>query len=183
MNSIEQIIPITDAEEYLIKVANKKQEEIKTKEQKQTIVTVRKEFWAQLLEAMNRKSHLFSNVNPTKDNWLGCGSGHSGISYQFVVTGSYVRVELWIIGRSQAENKKIFDKLYEQKNKIEEKFEGQLGWQRLDEGKESRVSYSLYDVGISNKEDWEEMISFAVSYMIKLEQAIKKELQSVMRSL
>lgn len=179
----EQIIPITDAEEYLIKIANKKQEEIKTKEQKQTIVTIRKEFWSQLLEMMNSKSHLYSNVNPTKDNWLGCGSGHSGISYQFVVTGSYIRVELWIIGRSQSENKKIFDKLFEQKNLIEEKFENELDWQRLNEGKGSRVGYSLYDVSITNKEDWEEMIRFAATHMVKLEKAIKGELQKVMRSL
>lgn len=179
----EQIIPITDAEEYLIKIANKKQEEIKTKEQKQTIVTVRREFWAQLLESMNERSHLFSNINPTNDNWISCGSGHSGISYKYVVTGSYIRVELWIIGWTKEENKGIFDCLFEHKTEIEDNFEDELEWQRLDKGKGSRVGYSLFDVSVLNKDDWEEMINFAVTYMIKLEQSIKNELQYVMKNL
>ena len=179
----EQIIPITDAEEYLIKVAKKKQEEIKTKEHKQTIVPVRREFWSRLLAAMNEKSALFSNINPTNDNWISCGSGHSGISYQFVVTREYIRVELWIIGRSQEENKKIYDFLYEQKEHIEDKFENELDWQRLDEGKGSRVGYSLFDVNVLNKDDWQEMIDFAVTYMIKLEKSVKGKLQNVMRNL
>lgn len=179
----EQIIPITDAEEYLIKVANKKQEEIKVKEQKQTIVTVRREFWAHLLEAINKKSALFSNVSPTKDNWISCGSGHSGISYKFVVTSGYIRAELWIIGWSQSENKDIFDHLYAQKQLIEHKFENELDWERLDEGKGSRVGYSLFDVSVLNREDWEEMIDFSTTHMIKLEQAIKDILQKVMKNL
>lgn len=107
----EQIIPITDAEEYLIKIANKKQEENKTIEQNQTRFIIRTEFWKGLLQEMNQQSNLFQNVGPTKDGWLSCGSGYSGISYMFVVTGSYARVELWIIGRSQSENKQIFDSL------------------------------------------------------------------------
>lgn len=77
----EQIIPITDAEEYLIKVANKKQEEIKTKEQNQTRYNVRVKFWTKLLPEMNRNSSMFQNVNASKDNWLGTGSGYSGIAY------------------------------------------------------------------------------------------------------
>jgi len=179
----EQIIPITDAEEYLIKVANKKQEEIKIKEQRQTIVTVRREFWAELINAMNQKSPMFANVNPTNDNWISCGSGHSGISYKYVVTTSYIRVELWIIGWTKEENKQIFDRLYEHQSVIEKNFEDKLDWERLNEGKGSRVGYTLSDVSVLNREDWDKMIDFGVTYMIKLEQSIKNELQTVMRSL
>ncbi|AOV07373.1 DUF4268 domain-containing protein [Sporosarcina ureilytica] len=177
----EQIIPITDAEEYLIKIANKKQEESKTKEQNQTRFNIRTEFRKELLQEMNQQSDLFQNVGPTKDGWLSCGSGYSGISYMFVVTGSYARVELWIIGRTQSENKRIFDDLFEYKNEIEEKFGEQLDWQRLDEGKGSRVAYSLTDVNVYNREDWEKIIKFLTSSMIKFEQSIKDALREVMR--
>ncbi|MGM8213422.1 DUF4268 domain-containing protein [Virgibacillus sp. W0430] len=177
----EQIIPITDAEEYLIKVANKKQEEVKIKEQNQARYNVRVDFWTRLLEEMNKKSNLFSNVNPTKDNWLGTGSGYSGIAYTFTATGSYARVELWINRGSQDENKAIFDKLFVNRDKVETKFEAELDWQRLDDGKGSRIAYSLSNVSIFNEDNWTEMIHFLTDHMIKLEKSIKEPLQKVMK--
>lgn len=45
---------------------------------------------------MNKKSRLFSNINSTKDKWLGTGSGYSGIAYTFNATGGYASVELCI---------------------------------------------------------------------------------------
>src|SRR5690625_4783949 len=90
----EQIIPIIDAEDYLIKIANKKQEEIINREKKQTRHTVRIDFWTQVLQEMNEKSDLYKNVSPSKDNWLSCGSGYTGLAYSFVVTGNYARIEL-----------------------------------------------------------------------------------------
>lgn len=176
----EQIIPIKDAEEYVITVANKKQEEVKIKEQNQARYNIRIDFWTDLLQEMNKKSRLFSNVNPTKDNWLGTGSGYSGIPYTFTATGRYARVELWINRGSQDENKAIFDKLFAYKEKIETKFEAELDWQRLDDGKGSRIAYSLTNVNIFNKENWAEMIQFLTDHMIKLESAIKDSLQKVM---
>lgn len=130
---------------------------------------------------MNRKSNLYSNVNPVKDNWLACGSGYGGISYQFVVTGSYARVELWIIGRSQIENKSIFDRLLEYKESIENKFDNELDWQRLDEGKGSRIGYTLSNVSLFNPDDWDKMIDFLTVHMIKLENSMKDALHQVMQ--
>lgn len=176
----EQIIPIRDAEEYVIKVANKKQEEVKIKEQNQARYNIRIDFWTNLLQEMNKKSRLFSNVNPTKDNWLGTGSGYSGIAYTFTATGGYARVELWINRGSQDENKAIFDKLFVNKEKIETKFEAELDWQRLDDGKGSRIAYSLTNVSIFNEEHWTEMIQFLTDHMIKFESAMKDPLHKVM---
>ncbi|MEI3614297.1 DUF4268 domain-containing protein [Pseudogracilibacillus sp. SO30301A] len=177
----EQIIPITDAEEYLIKVANKKQEEVKTKEQNQTRYNIRVDFWTSLLQEMNRSSTMFQNVSPSKDNWLGTGSGYSGIAYTFTITGSYARVELWINRGSQDENKTIFDKLFASKEKIEGKFNAELDWQRLDDGKGSRIAYSLTNVSVFNEDNWTEMINFLTAHMIKLENSIKDALEYVMK--
>jgi len=78
----EQIIPIIDAEDYLIKIANKKQEELINREKKETRHTVRLDFWTQVLQEMNEKSDLYKNVSPSKDNWLSCGSGYTGLAYR-----------------------------------------------------------------------------------------------------
>lgn len=177
----EQIIPVADTEDFLIKLANKKQEEQIIKEERQTRHIVRIDFWARLLEVMNEKSDLFINISPSKDNWIGCGSGYSGIAYSFAVTGTYGRIELWINRGLQEENKEIFDRIYAHKDQIEASFGDQLTWQRLDEGKGSRVGYWLFDVSVFNKDNWDQMIDFMTNNMIKFEGAMKSVLKQVMK--
>lgn len=177
----EQIIPIVDAEDYLIKIANKKQEELINREKKQTRHTIRVEFWTQLLQEMNEKSDLFKNISPSKDNWIGCGSGYSGLAYNFVITSNYARIELWINKGAQEDNKEIFDSIYKFKGEIESSFGDQLDWQRRDDGKGSRIAYWLRDVNVFNEEDWPEMINFLTSNMVKFEIAMKKVLRSVFK--
>lgn len=177
----EQIIPIVDAEDYLIKIANKKQEELINREKKQTRHTIRVEFWTQLLQEMNEKSDLFKNISPSKDNWIGCGSGYSGLVYNFVITSNYARIELWISKGAQEDNKEIFDSIYKFKGEIESSFGDQLDWQRRDDGKASRIAYWLRDVNVFNEEDWPEMINFLTSNMVKFEIAMKKVLRSVFK--
>ncbi len=169
----EQIIPIVDAEEYLIKIATKKQEEIVNKEKKHSRHTIRIAFWTNLLKVMNEHSDLFRNINPSKDSVINCGSGYSGLAYTFVATGNYARVELWINRGLQEENKELFDKFHKHKETIENSFGNKLDWQRLDEGKGSRIAYGLKEVSIFNEADWEKMISFMTSNMITFEKSIK----------
>lgn len=178
---IEQIIPIKDAEEYQIKLANKKQEELITKEKNQTANKVRYDFWTRLLQEMNKKSDLFSNISPSKDNWIGCGSGHSGLLYNHVITRSYARVELWINKGSAEVNKQIFDNIHEHKEQIESLFGNSLDWQRLDNGKGSRIAYYLRDVNVFNEDDWDRMIDFMIPNMILFKKAMKDVLNKVMR--
>ena len=175
----EQIIPIIDAEDYLIKIANKKQEELINREKKQTRHTVRLDFWAQVLQEMNEKSDLYKNVSPSKDNWLSCGCGYTGLAYSFVVTGNYARIELWINRGTQEENKEIFDNIYTYKEKLESSFGDKFDWQRRDDGKASRIAYWLRDVNVFNEEDWPQMIDFLTSNMIKFEKTMKGILKEV----
>ncbi|MCC5895474.1 MAG: DUF4268 domain-containing protein [Alkalibacterium sp.] len=177
----EQIIPVVDAKEYQIKIAQKKQEEFNVKEVKHTRHVIRLDFWSKLLEQMNSRSSLFANVNPSKDNWLGCGSGYSGISYSFVITKEYCRVELFINIGDKENNKALFDKLYSRKTEIENTFEHSLDWQRLDDKKSCRISYRMDGVNVFNENEWPKMINFLTNHMIKLEKTFKVILSEVMR--
>jgi hypothetical protein len=176
----EQIIPIVDAEEYLIKIANKKQEEMINKQKQQTRHTVRIAFWTNLLQAMNEKSDLFKNISPSKDNWIGSGSGYGGLEYVFAVTGNEARIELYINRGSQEENKELFDRIHDHKETIEKLFGDQLEWQRLDEGKGSRIAYRKKEVSVFNEEDWPTMIDFMTVNMIKFEESLKNTLKNLM---
>lgn len=177
----EQIIPIKDAEDYLIKIANKKQEELISKEKNQTRHTVRIKFWKQLLQKTNDKSDLFKNISPSKDNWIGCGSGYSGIPYNFVVTGNNARIELWINRGTHDENKELFDKIATYKEQIETSFGDKLDWQRLDEGKASRVAYWLKDVNVFDEDYWPQMVEFMTTQMINFEKSMKGVLYEIFK--
>ena len=178
----EQIIPIRDAEDYIIKIANKKQEELELKESNAERHKVRLKFWRCLLDEMNKKSNLFQNVNPTKDNWLNCGSGYSDIKYEFVITGKNARIGLCIDKGSQDINKEIFDELYNIKDEIENKFKNKLIWRRLDEKKVSKINYSLENVNVFSEDYWNEMIDFMVENMINFNKAINESLNKVMKN-
>lgn len=48
-------------------------------------------------------------------------------------------------------------------------------------GKGSRIAYWLKDVSVFNKEDWDKMISFMTTNMIKFEKSIKDVLRDVIK--
>jgi hypothetical protein len=177
----EQIIPVKDAEDYLMKLANKKKEEFFNKEKNQERYTIRLNFWAKLLQKMNQKSELFRNISPSKSNWISCGSGFGGIVYSFVITGNFARLELWINRGTKEDNKQIFNKLMTYKEQIETNFENCLEWERLDNGKGSRVAFYLKNVSVFNGEDWDKMIEFLTDNMIKFEIAFKDILPVVLK--
>lgn len=110
---------------------------------------------------------ICKNISPSKDNWVGCGSRHSGLTYNFVITGNYARIELWINRGLQEEN--------------EASFGDQLDWQRLDDGKGNRIAYWQNDVSVFNEEDWSQMVNLMTSNMIKFEKTLKNVLRDVFR--
>jgi hypothetical protein len=177
----EQIIPVKDAEDYLIKLANKKKEEFFNKEKNQERYAIRLNFWSKLLQKINQKTELFRNISPSKSNWISCGSGFGGIVYSFVITGNFARLELWINRGTKEDNKQIFNKLMTYKEQIETNFENCLEWERLDNGKGSRVAFYLKNVSVFNGEDWDKMIEFLTDNMIKFEIAFKDILPVVLK--
>ncbi len=56
-------------------------------------------------------------------------------------TGDYIRIELAVWGRTQDENKVIFDALYSKKEQIESDFGNALVWERMDNKQISRIKF------------------------------------------
>jgi uncharacterized protein YnzC (UPF0291/DUF896 family) len=179
---IEQIIPVKEIEEYTIRMAEKAQEEQNTQDELKERHKLRLEFWKLLLHQFTNKSSLFSNISPSKDGWISAGSGVSGVGFNFVISKSYARTELYMSRGVLEENKFIFDKLFQQKDIIEEKT-GSLEWERLEGKKASRIKQELKNVSLYEKDDWEKMMNFMMSSMLKMEEAFKKPLQQVNKEL
>jgi hypothetical protein len=179
--NMEQIIPIKEAEDFVISMANKSREEVGTQEQMKERHIIRRKFWTAYLKEINKVSNLYQNVSASKDHWISAGSGISGVTYTSVVTGDNIRIELAIWGKSQEENKAVFDALHAKKEKIESDFGKELTWERLNDKKMSRVKYEFDGVSIFNEDDWGKMIDFMIKVVPQFESAFKKPIQELSR--
>lgn len=181
--NIDQIIPTPEAKELMIGINAKEAEEKSTEVVLKTRHTVRHQYWEQALDAFHNSScTLFNNISPSKDHWLSAGSGVRGCPFNIIFLQKELRVELWISRGSTEENKFVFDFLHDKKEKIEENFGEPLDWMRLDDKKSSRIQYACKADGF-NKEKWSEWVDWHLTYMTKLEKALKAPLQQASEAL
>ncbi len=179
---MEQIIPVKEAEDYIIKMADKTREEKEVKEANRDILELRKTFWIELLEKFNTCSPQFKNVNASTDHWISSGSGVSGAPFSFIVTKNYAAVEVLINIGSNEENKKLYDKLFHNKEDIEHSYGEPLTWERLDDKKSARITHRMFGVDVTNREDWSKIKDFLCDAMVKFEKALKEPLKKAASS-
>ena len=179
--NMEQIIPIKEAEDFVISMANKSREEVGAQEQNKERHSVRLKFWTLYLKEINKVTTLYQNVSPNRDSWMGGGSGMSYVGFNSVGTRNYIRIELYINSGVKNNNKAIFDSLFAKKDSIESDFGQPLVWERLDDNVTARVKFELTAVSIFNEEDWQKMIEFMVKFVPKFEAAFKKPIQELSR--
>lgn len=177
--SVDQIIPTQDAEEYMIGMAEKAQDDIESQAQQSTRHVLRKEFWSRLIPAMNAtNSNLYQNINSGTYHWIGAGSGVRGIGFNFAISRRYARAELYIDHGTKEDNKFIFDRLFDLKEKIEAAFNGELEWERLETRRACRIKAEV-TANVFNRDQWEDMILFMTDAMCRLERAIRPLLKDV----
>ncbi len=177
--NVEQILPIKDAEEFSVSMANKVQDEIATQESLKNRHHIRLAFWKEFLSETNKKNNLFSNISPSKDNWCGIGIGMSGVNLNVVATQKYGRAEIYINRGSQEENKECFDFLEKMKPEIETAFGGELVWERMSDKVSCRIKAQLDGVNMFDKADWSRMISFMVDVSERMTKAFKNPVKKL----
>ena len=182
--TVEQIIPTKDAEDYTISMVDKVQVDLTSQEELKERHHLRLEFWSKLLPKFKGKATIFQNSSPSKDHWLSSGgTGISGLSYNFLVTKSYVGVELAVSKSDTQANKQVFDELRKFETEITDSFGDLLSWERLDTKKMCRIAYSLQGVNLNHKEEWDKMMDFLIENMLKLEKSMREPLKKVKRKL
>lgn len=180
--NLEQIIPTKDAEDYVIGLAAKAQDELSKTNEEKTRHRVRRDFWIEVIAACQKKTSLYGNISPSIHSWIGAGSGVRGVGLNFSATQTYGRAEVYIDRGDQAENKAVFDLLYSMKDSIEAKFGGELVWERLDAKRACRIKAEA-EGNVFDKDNWPVMIDFMVDAMVRLENAIRQPLQEVAKML
>lgn len=182
--TLDQIIPTKDAQDYVISMTNKAQEEIKTEEELKSRHKNRIEYWSRLLRDIKSKSTMFQNSNPVKENWIAAGgTGIAGLSYQLQITLNNASVLLNLDRKNQRENKSLFDLLLSKKVEIESKFGAALKWERMDLAKSSKIMYSIDGLNYFNRDDWNKIVEFHIEYINKLEAATREYMPILKKSL
>ncbi len=134
---------------------------------------IRKEFWTQFINEMNKKNSLCANVNPSTDNWISVALGMAGVSLNLVISKRYARTEIFINRGEKDENKKIFDFFFSLKKTIEKGFGDKLIWERMEDNVTSRIKYQLDKVDVSNEKDWEKMNAFLIDGVVRMHNVFK----------
>src|SRR5690606_33326379 len=125
---------------------------------------------------------LYSNVGPSKDHWLSAGAGIGGVHYAMIFGKDGVRVEFALSGRTQEENKAMFDYLFARKEEIERTFENPMEWRRLDDKKASIIVFGQAFDGY-NRESWPSMIKWLVEHVRRIEKTFKPQIAPLRRVL
>ena len=178
---ITQIIPTPEVEDYIIRMSSKDSEEKEANKEMQKRHHLRLRFWRQTLDYMCQHNfELYQNVNPSFEHWLGAGSGKGGCIYALIFGKTEARVEFSIARPNRDENKHIFDFLLGRREEIETCFENNLVWDRLDDGKASRIRFSKPFDGY-DEENWPAMIEWLFEHIQKLESAFKPIIPEIPR--
>ncbi len=163
MVEFDQIIPIKEAEEYTIKMAEKKKVDSLNAENKKRKGNDRSIFWRKFIEYNEQVNGKYATSSVTTDSWIGKGGLNlSGVSVNLVIGRQACRAEIYINTGSKEENKKIFDFLYGFKDQLTPNL-GELNWERLDDKVVCRIS-KRKELSFLSEEDQPEMFDFFVRY-------------------
>lgn len=109
---------------------------------------------------IREKSGTFTNVSPSKHNWISGYIGINGVYITCKANFDSARVELELNMSQKEKNKALFDYLYSYKDDIENNIEQNFIWERKDDTKVSKIYLNLPGVNVSNDNDWSKMSDF-----------------------
>lgn len=141
---------------------------------------LRRAWWTRLIARPEARSH--SHVTPGEALYIGVTAGVRGLSWNYIITQNDCGAELYIDrGKgSEQDNKAIFDQLAIQRNQIERDFGGPLSWDRLDDGRASRIRARVGAGGYRADEGaWEAIQMEQVETMARLRRALEPHVTSL----
>lgn len=176
--TLDQVIPLPEAEEFMIGVAAKEQEEQVVERGQATRHTLRTAFWHQTLEALEKAGvELYGNVSPSRDHWLSTGSGLSGVHYSMIFCHDFISVQ-FVFDGAKERNKALFDHLHARRAEIEKRFGAELDWRRMDGNKASIIEYRQ-DFDGHNRTSWPEMVKWLVKWLPAMEKTFAPEIEGL----
>jgi len=131
----------------------------------------RLEFWNRFNEVLIERGKPFNVRKATTDHWYDVAIGKSGVhvAINLVNRESIICVELYI-----NDNKDLFDKLFENKEEIENKLGFKMIWDRLDNGKASRIKYNIPNLNFDNHSNYDDLMNKIIDVSVIMRDVFKK---------
>ena len=162
----DQIIPIKDAEDYIIRMAKKTNEATTSVTLAERGASCQK-FWAKFIEFNSSNGGIYSDNSPSTSNWLS-KSFVPGILIKVIINKNDCRVECYFHARNngksdksdKGKNKSNYDFYFKRKVEIESKMPNYpLVWECLDNNVTCSIK-SEKQLSYLNSEEREEIFKF-----------------------
>lgn len=129
------------------------------------------EFWNKFNNVIAERGKPFNIRKATTDHWysVAIGTSEAHIDITLVNKDSVIGVELYI-----SDNKELYDKLYENKDKIEEELGFNLEWRRLDSSKASRIIYHIKGLNFDDHSNYNDLINKTIDIAVALRDTFRK---------
>lgn len=130
-------------------------------------------FWEEFNTVIVAKGKPFSVRKPTTDHWydVAIGTSEAHLAINLVNKENKIVLELYIL-----DNKKLFDHLYEDKEKIENTLQMNFSWERLDGKKASRIKHDVLGLDFSDNSNYPQLMDECIEKILKMRDVFKKYL-------
>lgn len=130
-------------------------------------------FWEEFNTVIVSKGKPFSVRKPTTDHWydVAIGTSEAHLAINLVNKENKIVLELYIL-----DNKKLFDHLYEDKEKIENTLQMNFSWERLDGKKASRIKHDILGLDFSDHSNYPQLMDECIEKILKMRDVFKKYL-------
>ena len=122
-------------------------------------------FWEEFNTVIVAKGKPFSVRKPTTDHWydVAIGTSEAHLAINLVNKENKIVLELYIL-----DNKKLFDHLYEDKEKIENTLQMNFSWERLDGKKASRIKHDVLGLDFSDHSNYPQLMDECIEKILKI---------------
>lgn len=129
------------------------------------------EFWQELAK---KCPEMAGRELTDRYYWTYCT--RRGARYNFAVTHTYARVEIFIDSGNPDRNFSVFDSILKHQKEIVDKVGNDVVFERLEERRAKRIKKELYPIDVSDRSNWARAIKFMVENMPKFVSVIDKYL-------
>jgi hypothetical protein len=176
---VQQVIPLPEAADYLVKIKEKVGRERETRKEQSESGNY-EAFWTTLLAKAKEKTDLHARTSPSHVYYVSTRI-ESGLDLAYVVPRlKLARVELYFSSGDKERNKQLFDHLFGGKEQIESRFGGPLEWERLDDKIACRIKAET-DIPCGDESSWPDLQEALIEMMIRFEKALRPSLDALER--
>lgn len=140
---------------------------------------MRREFWQAFMQRAARRAPLPARLGKGIGSWISVPTGKKQLYWDYLIRMHDSGLDLSIYRQDAAENKRLFDTLFERKEEIERVFGGPLEWDRYNQGRGSFIRYRLVGGGLLARESWLEIQDRMIETIVRFQKALEPAIQEL----